>query len=182
MNKKYIILIVVAFILTLLALILLIPEVEYRDDVEYEENNTVVNRTSKTYLEDITHLGLNYLNINGTTVIIKEISRDVDIDGEYSAKATIVTNGLQYQISIFDLKKAEALKVLAHELIHLEQYECNELKIVDVEGVPYIYFKQDVWSLESLDNIPYMERPWEIDAFKRQGEVIDYLKEIILVK
>lgn len=179
MNKKILIVIVV-FLLALLGLILFGPKVEFKGDVSYERHSDVYNQTDKPYIDDILHVGLNYLNIKSVIVIVKEIDKNLSIDGQYDAKASLRTNNYQYLISLHDMKKREAIMTLAHELIHLHQYYVNDL-YVGVRGEEdIIFYKNQVFPVNTLNQIPYMERPWEIDAFERQKELIEILEKELL--
>ena len=58
------------------------------------------------------------------------------------------------------LKLRDMLTTLAHELVHVKQYECGEL------------------TQNSEDNIPYWDKPSEIEAYGREvGLFITWVEE-----
>lgn len=180
MNKK-ILLVVLVFLLALLALIIFSPKIEFREDVDYSKNNMVVNQTDKQYIEDIIHIGLNYLDIKEMIVVVKEIDRNVKIDDQYDAKASVVTNNYQFLVSLYDMKKNEAITTLAHELIHIHQYYTNDLYIDERDGEKVIVHNQvNFFPISTLNQVPYMERPWEVDAFDRQRDLAKLLEKELL--
>ncbi len=65
----------------------------------------------------------------------------------------------------------QKLKVLAHEMVHVKQYATGQLRSYYVMDV-----KRVVWSCQELGawaQIPYMKRPWEIEAFTMEKGLMD---------
>lgn len=65
----------------------------------------------------------------------------------------------------------QKLKVLAHEMVHVKQYATGQL---------WSYYRAEVkrvvWKGEELGawtQIPYMARPWEIEAFSMEKGLMD---------
>lgn len=56
--------------------------------------------------------------------------------------------------------------VIAHEMIHLEQYERGDLAFNPNTGA--VTWKGKAYSASS----EYMSRPWEVEAFRRQKDLI----------
>ena len=163
MNKKTLA-IVIIFLLALVALILFLPKKTFKEVVEYEVNNVVVNQTTYDYYDDIIHVGLNELCIDGEIVLVKSTQRGEEIDG-LDLRGAIFTNGYQYLIYLYDLSKSETVEVLAHELIHLEQYRSKRLRGTKDS----IYFEGKAYVKGQLPS--YRDRPWEQEAFRRQRDL-----------
>jgi len=172
MNKRTTI-IVVAVLLALLALILFGPRKVFKENIEYDIRNIVVNQTNHDYYEDIVNVGLNELCIEGEVVLIQFHRADEEIEG-LDLRGAIFTNGQQYLINLYDLKQREAIEVIAHELIHLEQYRSKRLvgtkDTIFFEGVGY-----------KKGQLPaYRKRPWEAEAFRRQVPLQKAIQDIVL--
>lgn len=57
------------------------------------------------------------------------------------------------------ITKRDFIMALAHEMVHLKQYSCNELK--DIIARRVTMFKRKPYSFD----MDYWEMPWEIEAF-----------------
>lgn len=56
--------------------------------------------------------------------------------------------------------------VLAHEMIHLQQYVSGRLQMSVMTGAA-------IWEGESFPaSVPYEERPWEREAFKQERDLL----------
>jgi len=172
MNKK-IITIVVVVLLALLALIVFGPRKVFKEDIEYDIRNIVVNQTNHDYYEDIVNVGLNELCIVGEVVLIRFYREDQELEG-FDLRGAIFTNGQQYLINLYDLKQREAIEVIAHELIHLEQYRSKRL----VGGKDSIFFEGVGYKKGQLP--AYRKRPWEAEAFRRQVTLQKAIEEVVL--
>ena len=71
---------------------------------------------------------------------------------------------LRNDVPYFDL-----LSIICHEMIHLEQYNDNQLKL---EGTTFI------WKGIKYEGVPYWDRPWEIEARKRQYDIEKQVKKL----
>jgi len=75
----------------------------------------------------------------------------------------------------------QAMKTLAHELVHAEQYKQGRLsmsKFIPKKG--YVSF----WNGEEVKNKgktynSYRRQPWEVEAFSRQDELAKEVKKIL---
>lgn len=171
-NKKAI-LIFLIFLLAILALVFLLPKKKFKEVVEYERNNIIVNQTEHMYYEDILHVGLNELGITNEIILIRTSQSKDGLD-EYDLKGSIITNGQQYLVQIYDIPQSESIQVLAHELIHLDQYRSGRLKIVNDS----IFYEDNVYMKGQLP--PYRNRPWEREAFGRQRDLELAIEDHIL--
>ena len=151
-------LLIILLILSIIALILLVVKKE-----EPFRTYTALNRNaiqnfveSKTYLDTIVMVGLDKLGINGYSVQIRPQENSVKIDDELSTEAFIIGNAFNSVIYTKEsLSRGTAIKILAHELIHLQQYKSGKIKRVGKKGVE--------WNgelIEDITLIPYNEREW----------------------
>lgn len=143
--------------------------------VDFDYRNTVINQTSKKYLDTIVHSGLSSVGVHDVSVVIQPISKRVrdSFEGGGVYHAYIVFRNNTYTIYIDDVGKLESITVLSHEIIHLQQYELGQLKIIN--GTT------PVWKGEIIDisNVPYEDRPWEKEAFNKQNSVENKIKNIL---
>ena len=138
--------------------------------VNIDYSNTVLNTTSSSYLDTIIHTGLTVQEIKDVSVVIKPMNPKVKNSFEEgNLEAFINVKDSIYNIYIDNISRDEAVTVLSHELVHLQQYRSNNLQIKN--GVPQWYGKDYDISL-----IPYSERPWEMDAFSKQNNIIKQIK------
>lgn len=145
--------------------------------VEIKDNkNLVLNGTEKSYYDTIVFVGLDVLGIKDVVLSIQPLSDGAKQDfanqgGELGAH--IREHQGSYYLFIDETNKLESIDIIAHELIHLRQYENGELE-----------FKNDIlkWKGEVYDrtSIPYNQRPWEIDAEKNQTSLSEKIKEVLL--
>lgn len=138
----------------------------------------MVNRSSQSFLDTIVSVGLDSLGIEEVTVMIKDIEFQRDLGDDYQAAAYVEASdwwiGNQYLIYIKKGSRNEMIKILSHELIHIQQYHTQKL----------MYDKGDylVWDGDSLNilEIPYDKRPWEIEAFEISPELESKIKKTLL--
>jgi len=170
-NKNTVLIVLAIIIVGILILLLTKKETTFRTYTSLNNNYIQNFVQSKTYLDTIVMVGLDRLGIGGYSVQIRPQQGTVKIDDEYSTEAFILGN--EYQSVIYtkeSLGRGTAIKILAHELIHLEQYKSGKIKRVGTKGVEW-----DGELIEDITTIPYNEREWEKEAFDR-GRVLE--KEI----
>ena len=170
-NKNTVLIVLAIIIVGILILLLTKKETTFRTYTSLNNNYIQNFVQSKTYLDTIVMVGLDRLGINGYSVHIRPQQGTIKIDDEYSTEAFILGN--EYQSVIYtkeSLGRGTAIKILAHELIHLEQYKSGKIKRVGTKGVEW-----DGELIEDITTIPYNEREWEKEAFDR-GRVLE--KEI----
>lgn len=172
-SKKLLSIFIVALLLIVIGLILFGKKITFLDDLEYEKNNFVISKVDEDYYTDIIHIGLNKLCIEGITVMVRDGNTYPDLP-ELTLRAFIKNSGNQFVIYVFNLDKNEVIEVLAHELIHLEQYYSGRL--LEIDSV--IFFEDGVFFTNSLPH--YYDRPWEVEAFAKQFELETYIKDIVL--
>lgn len=123
-------------------------------------------------------VGMDKLGINGYSVQIRPQIKTRKIDDEFTTEAFIVGN--EYNSVIYtkeSLGRETAIKIFAHELIHLQQYRSGKIKLIGNKGIE--------WGgeiIEDVSLIPYNEREWEIEAFKEGKELEKQIREILIKK
>ena len=166
-NKNTVLIVLAIIIVGILILLLTKKETTFRTYTSLNNNYIQNFVQSKTYLDTIVMVGLDRLGIGGYSVQIRPQQGTVKIDDEYSTEAFILGN--EYQSVIYtkeSLGRGTAIKILAHELIHLEQYKSGKIKRVGTKGVEW-----DGELIEDITTIPYNEREWEKEAFDKGREL-----------
>lgn len=129
--------------------------------VDYEQNNSIVNRIDIDEIEWITHHSLNEVGLRGYALIISNLSPDLYaiFDG-YSMQATIyqVQDSVYYMQIRNNLSINEYLTIIPHEIIHMQQFADNRLVLIE-PGI--VEFDKKRYVLEYTN---YNNRPWEREA------------------
>jgi hypothetical protein len=136
---------------------------------EFEFNKTVSIRNTGTnlYYDTIVQVGLKSLGVDTAYVNIRPMPKEMAQtahEPNAELKAALVAGPLgsrQYTIYVTNLRRYEAIRWLAHELIHLEQYQTGRLRF---ENGHAIYEGRNYGYPEALR---YEERPWEAEAIHR---------------
>lgn len=170
-NSKILLYIILVLLVGLLIFVLTRKEKTFKQ-VEYVECNKVYNTVDKSYLDTIVHIGLRELGIENVSVAIRPMLKEIE-QGDIEIKAYIIGGEGQYLITVSDMQRMEAIQVMAHELIHLQQYEMDRLIRVPgatvFDNIPYY----------DRDLVLYFDRPWEKEAFV-EGVVLEKkLKNIL---
>jgi hypothetical protein len=166
-NKNTILIVLAIIIVGLLILLLTKKETTFRTYTSLNNNYIQNFVQSKTYLDTIVMVGLDKLGINGYSVQIRPQQSTIKIDDEFTTEAFIIGNENQSVIYTKEsLGRGTAIKILAHELIHLEQYRSGKIKRVGTKGVEW-----DGELIEDITLIPYNEREWEKEAFSKGREL-----------
>jgi hypothetical protein len=152
-------------------------EEEFLDTIEIESNNIVTNRTDNEFYDKIVEVGLYELGIDSVYVRINEITDEAksnfDIDTEL--RAHIVGRGNQYTIWIDEMGQDESIKVLSHELIHLEQYRNREIILEEY----YVVWRGINYTYGDIERMDYLKRPWEIDAINKSKKLRESMEGIL---
>lgn len=177
MNNKWTIgFVIFALILFVLVLLMSKPEETFKT-IELSNKNFVTNRSTKTYLDTIVQVGLDQLGIEGETVMVRNKLETKDLGNDYESEAYIIYN--QGQSIIFikpNVSRTKAIQVIAHELVHLDQYRTERLKVLNLGLV--------CWENDTIDllEVPYNERPWEEEAFNYGPLLEEDIKKVLLNK
>jgi predicted metallopeptidase len=148
---------------------------KYFESIELSDNNTITNFSSHKYVDTVVSLGLDVLNIKDNYVTIRDVPEQIvesfKKQNDMDLGASIIGANDQYIIYINEMSRATSTKIISHELIHLEQYDSNRLRVIG-NGVV-------IWEGKEMNvlDIPYNDRPWEREAFKRQDELEKKLLE-----
>jgi hypothetical protein len=134
---------------------------EYFNQVVLSGNNFIVNTTGNAkYYDTIVSVGLDVARIEGITLVFSDLSDAARINFGGDLKAHLRYFNGTYYIFVGALDREQAVEVLAHEIVHINQYLTQEFIYED--GIAT--WQGEEYSLEG----PYEERPWEIDAYRRQ--------------
>ena len=130
---------------------------------------------------------LNKRNLNGTLTVATVVNRSIDIfrkhlDFSKDVKVRITPlrgrdNGRCSDRGIIELDCklgwAKALEVLAHELVHAEQYHQGRLKHKMCRGRWMHHWMGSSAFSKGTTYQAYRKQPWEIEAWGRQAELAE---------
>lgn len=176
MKKKLLIIIIGLFVILFVVYLIL----NYKDPnrpfktIELSGGNLIQNNTYPPYYDTVLSVAMDRMGMVGNHVIVSKLS-DVaksQFDGEL--KAHIRYHNKTFYLFVIDMNKSESIEVLSHEVIHMHQYTTGNL----------VYDGKVVWMGEvfDLNSQEYEVRPWEKDAFNRQGKLINEVKEVLWVE
>lgn len=137
---------------------------EYFNQVELSGNNSIVNTLDRVhYYDTILSVGMDGAGLSGVTVVINDMTDAArnQFNGELKAHIRLF-NGVYY-LFVGALDRGEAIQVIAHEIVHIQQYQSGELVYENGE----VRWQGEVYTLEE----EYERRPWERDAFDKQSAV-----------
>lgn len=171
-TKIVLVVLLVVGILIMLALLFSKPFVEPTfDNVEIPKTYSIQNKTKYQFLSKVVSEGVVELGLDTVYITLYPLNEDIkdqaSIEGrDLFAHINAGTPGSkQYAIFIAEegLTVNKYIEVVAHELIHLQQYESGKLRVIDLETGTVVY---NGWPYQNISLIPYDNRPWEQDAFK----------------
>ena len=168
--KKIIIIVISVLLLGLLFFLLNKQNKEqYFNSIELTENNGIVNFSKHNYVDTVVSIGLDVLNIKNNYITIRDVPEQIvenfKKQNDMDLGASIIGANDQYIIYINELSRITSTKIISHELIHLEQYDSGRLRVIS-SGVV-------LWEGKEMNvlDIPYNERPWEKESFRRQDDL-----------
>lgn len=139
---------------------------EYFKPVELSTNNTVINSLDHLhYYDTILAVGMDGVGLSGVTVVINDLTDAArnQFNGELKAHIRLSNDNGLYYLFVGALNRSEAIEVIAHEIVHIQQYQSGELVYendqITWQGYPYVLDEE------------YERRPWERDAFSKQNSV-----------
>lgn len=185
MEKKKILYVIISLIIACLIVFVIVynsKPVEY-NSVEIPADNKIMNNSSRPYLDTIVAIGMSKLSIDSCRVIIRDMPEDLSNNsdrgtGGMDLKATVFESGGTYFIYVNkSVSKSNAIEVIAHEIIHLEQFWSGRLIVLNKSGLVN-------WEGEQFETlqIDYNSRPWEIEAFREDGELSSLIEEVLVKK
>lgn len=111
----------------------------------------------------------NYYNHNNVTINIyyndkicdKFSTSDIKID------AILEQLTIPHTYNLLVREYSDLKTIICHELIHLDQYERGDLKVVRLENTTLFRWKNEDYD----SNTPYNDRPWEKEAHDLDGKL-----------
>lgn len=168
--KKLLIIIGLGLIIILLYILTNKSENRPFNVVEIKTHNQIINEVHKTYYDTILNVAMNEKNISGQTIIINKLSEESKSQFNGELKAHIRYHNSKFYLFIDNLSRKEAIKVLSHEVIHIDQYLTGKLKYEN---------NTTIWNGEVVSVGDYGDRPYEIDAFNRQTPLIHSVENVL---
>ena len=151
---------------------------QYYNKVTLSGDNYIFNLGEDKYVDTIVSVGLKELGVKGCSVTIEEMPQKVkDLfyqQNQMNLEATVYGENDMYDILTSDLNRSGAILVLSHELIHLKQYNSGRLSLVD-DG--FVTFDNKVYK---VTDIPYNNRPWEVEAFAQQYDLAKKVEKVLI--
>lgn len=143
------------------------------NQVELSLDNGVFNNTDFQYYDTALSVGLEQAGIKGINVTVSPLSDRAKAQFDGSLKAHIRYWEGHYYLFIADLDRTEAIEVISHEIVHIQQYQSGELTYDNQTGD--VVWKDRLYTLETN----YDDRPWEQDAFSKQSDLIGRVTNIL---
>lgn len=174
------IVLIVTSIIMIIGLVFLVfkskSEEQYFNQVTLSQYNVIGNSLPINYYDTIVSVGLDQVSLSGLFITIYPLSDAAKDNFQNSQLKAHVryANGAFY-LFLDELDRQEAIKVISHEIIHIEQYLSKRLIYED--GVIYWENRQ-----YELNNIDYETRPWENEAFMREGPLASKISNILIKK
>ena len=106
------------------------------------------------------------INVRRTTLGTRTLGR-VTHDSKFFAQKEFVIELHSNQST------SEMITTLAHELVHVEQTVSNRLVYKFDKDVNKLLVNWEGKNLGESSQIPYRERPWEVEAFSKEGILAD---------
>lgn len=122
------------------------------------------NSSRTAIIQDTVNRGLTELNLD-VNVRVRPVSEDLVKQARANGtvlKAHVLKMEGGYIIEVADLATHEINEVVAHELIHIHQFESEDLRVISRDS--YVIWKGRRYSIAGT---AYNVRPWEIDAEER---------------
>ena len=112
------------------------------------------------------------MEIKNITVIIRDLDNNIKstLPNDITYLAIVKKYDNCYVIWIDEMNKANSIKILSHELVHIQQYNNKKLMINNNK----IYWEQKEYF--NIEYVNYNNRPWENEAFKKQTDLSTRIK------
>ena len=106
------------------------------------------------------------INVRRTTLGTKTLGQVENDEKLYAPK--------EFKIELnSNQSTSEMISTLAHELVHVEQTVSNRLVYKFDKDVNKLLVNWEGKNLGESSQIPYKERPWEVEAFSKEGILAD---------
>lgn len=179
MKKNTIITIII--LLALIGLFFLLQyanRTQYYNKITLTEDNYIFNLGEDKYVDTIVSVGLKELDVKGCSITVEEMPQRIkDLfyqQNQMELQATVTGSDNMYDILTYNLNRNEAILIISHELIHLKQYHSGRLNYID-DG--FVTFDNKVYK---VTDIPYNNRPWEVEAFAKQYELAKKVEGVLI--
>ena len=146
---------------------------------EFPTTVVAMNTTIVPYLDTIALVMLNKVMKFDTIKVIILNMPDIDFeDGVLSAYVDKDPQVLhQYWLHVNpDVARDHALLMIAHECVHIQQ--CEAGRLIKLSPDMAKFDKDTIW----FDKVPYMQRKYEIEAYKIQSSYEKILNKLIYHK
>jgi hypothetical protein len=171
---KNIIVKIVAGILLLIILYFLIfktnSEEKPFNQIQLTENNFIYNEKFPTYYDTILMVAMDEAELAGFNVMLRELTDGAKSQFDGDLKAHIRYQNDDFYLFTGKMSKNEAIEVLSHEVIHMLQYRSGNLSYTNGK----VTWMGEVLDLNSKE---YEQRPWEVEAFQKQSQLMGMVKE-----
>lgn len=137
------------------------------------ENNNIKNNSQSSQAEKLSQFCLEEMGLKGIDLTIESISekekKKYEKNGE-TINAHLRDYDGRYVLYINEDLENNLEEIISHEMIHLSQYNSGRLSyqngIIIWLGEKYV-----------VDDINYYERPWEMEAFRKESVVARKVKK-----
>jgi excinuclease UvrABC helicase subunit UvrB len=106
----------------------------------------------------------------GFNVMLRELTDGAKSQFDGDLKAHIRYQNDDFYLFTGKMSKNEAIEVLSHEVIHMLQYRSGNLSYTNGK----VTWMGEVLDLNSKE---YEQRPWEVEAFQKQSQLMGMVKE-----
>ena len=137
----------------------------------------IINRATKIILNQLMSKRLqNKLNL-------KIHLRKSVLDNTTSGAFVLLCNGSKKQnehkiILDYNMNTRNQLEILAHELVHVHQAITNKLQYRTWKSDGDLHARWNGKEVGKVHEIPYRERPWEVEAYSKQKDLYKFVQNI----
>jgi hypothetical protein len=130
----------------------------------------VLEKLTKFYVEELNLTNSRYRLVVTTTTGLKK-------ENGWNGYADKVTDDLLLVVLDSRLSMVKMMYTLAHEMVHVKQFAKGQYKTEKSKNGKHKRF----WMGKRVA-LPYAERPWELEAFKREDILVTALFDKILTQ
>jgi len=141
--------------------------------IELSEDISINNLSSPSYYDTILKVGMSQFQMEGMMVNILPLSENAksQFDGDLSAHLRYFDE--RFYLFIDSMEKSQAITVISHEIIHMDQYLKEDL-VFDGENVFWLGRSYN------LSSTTYDVRPWEREAFTRESDLDQKIRKLLI--
>jgi len=138
--------------------------------IKLSGDNFIENSVYPPYYDTVLSVAMNEMGMVGKRVFIRELSDGAKAQFDGELKAHLRYHNSMFYLFIVNLNRTEAIEVLSHEVIHMDQYLKRD----------FIFENNEIiWMGKVMELGSYESRPWERNAYVRQGMLIDKVNETL---